>query len=140
MNIDSKIAEVCQRIKGITYHFNDWTRANVDLDRVSMPVLINILPIKGGTILKNGKVRETRNAVFGMLDISGNDDTAEEDIATVQRMREFKLKLLIAINNSGYFEPIEGEVSDEVSKDTLDVNVTGVVFEIKLIEKNGTCY
>lgn len=140
MNIDDKITEICKRVDGLTYHFNDWTRANVDLDNVVLPVLINILPVKGGSILKNGKVRETRNAIFGMLDLSGNDNTAEEDITTVQRMREFKLKLLIELNNSGYFEQIEGEIVDEVSKDTLDASVTGIVFELKLTERNGTCY
>lgn len=139
MMIDEKIADVCRSIDGLTYHFNDWTRANVALDNAQMPVLLNLLPVAGETIIKNGTVRESRDCLFALLDTINEDPTAAEQLCVVSRMREYKLELIKAINDSQYFEPIDGSVRDSVVIDKLDVAVSGVVVELRLKERDGRC-
>lgn len=140
MNIEDKIETVCRSIDQLTYHFNDWTRANVALDNIPMPVLVNLLPVAGVTSIKADRVRESRECMFAFLDLASNDDTAVQQQSIVSRMRVHKLELIKAINDSGYFVPIEGDVLDRVVTDKLDVDVAGIVVEVKLTEKDGRCF
>lgn len=139
MSIDEKIAEVCQGISGLTYHFNDWTRANISMDDVALPVLINLLPVEGITSINGDRWREGRECLFAFMDQTDIDSSATEDHAVVNCMREYKRAFLVALNKSGYFKPIEGDVKDSVVTDKLDVNITGIIVPLRLIERDGQC-
>lgn len=42
--VEQKIKSIVDKMEGITYIFDNWRMANVKLDKVPLPAVINILP------------------------------------------------------------------------------------------------
>lgn len=139
MTIDEKIALVCQGVEGLTYHYNDWTKANVEFDNIRFPVLLNLLPADGEFTVRNGQLRDKPNGMFAFLDLTDFDENATENSTVVARMKDAARRFIAAVNESGLFVQIEGTFRYQVVYDKLDVNVTGVVLPLTLSERIGVC-
>ena len=46
-SVERKIASVAEKLEGVTYLFDNWATANVRLDKMPLPAIINLLPIYG---------------------------------------------------------------------------------------------
>lgn len=63
-------------------------------------------------------------------------DGVEND-AIIERCKEYAESFILELNKSGLFEWVSDEVPYSVFYDKLDVNVTGIVIELKLKEVQG---
>ena len=139
MRVDEKIKQIVETIDGLSYEFNDWTRANVTLDMKALPTCLYLLPVSGTLLNKNGNFRDYPNALIAFLDKAEFDFDGEDNEPTVERMKEYAKSFIVAVNNSGKFTPIPENTPYSVVYDKLDVNVTGVVIQVQLKELQGKC-
>jgi hypothetical protein len=139
MNVEQKIKQIVETIDGLSYEFNDWSRANVKLDKKALPTCLYILPVSGQLINKNGNFRDWPNALIAFLDKADFDFEGECNEPTVERMKQFARQFIIKVNNSSMFQPLPENTPYSVVYDKLDVNVTGVVIQVQLKETQGVC-
>jgi hypothetical protein len=139
MNVEQKINSIVESIAGLSYEFNDWSRANVKLDMKVLPTCLYLLPVSGLLYNHNGNFRDYPNALIAFLDKADFDFEGGENESTIERMKQYARKFIIAVNNSGMFSPLLENVPYSVVYDKLDVNVTGVVIQVQLKELQGTC-
>lgn len=137
--VQEKIKQIVSTIPELNYEFNDWTRANIKLDKANLPVCVNVLPVSGQLFLKNGNFRDYPNCMFAFLDLAELDMDGEENEITVERMKKLAKQFIQAVNKSGKFQPIGDNIPYQVIYDYLDVNVTGVSIQIQLKELIGDC-
>ncbi len=139
MTTDQKIAAVCRSVPGLTYHYNDWTKANADLEALPFPVLLSLLPASGDFHLINGQLRDYPEGSFAFLDKTEFDFDAAENETVVARMKAAAMAFISEINRSGLFEPVGGRLHYQVVYDKLDICVTGIVLSVQLKERTGIC-
>lgn len=139
--VQEKIKEIVESINGLDYLYNDWTRANIELDfdKVNLPVCINVLPVSGQLFNKNGNFRDQPNCLIAFLDMAELDFDGEENEGTVERMKTFAKQFILAVNRSGKFAPIPETIPYSVVYDMLDQNLTGITIQIQLKELIGDC-
>ncbi|MFR9166362.1 MAG: hypothetical protein ACLVKO_09185 [Dysgonomonas sp.] len=137
--VQEKIKQIVETIPELNYIFNDWTRANVQLDYDRLPACVNVLPVSGQLHLHNGIFRDYPNCLIAFLDLADLDFDGEENEATVERMKAYARRFIMAVNRSGLFHPIPDTVSYSVVYDMLDQNLTGVTIEVQLKELQGDC-
>jgi len=139
MRVDEKIKTIVEQMSGITFEFNDWTRANVTLDFKRLPVCLYILPVSGQMNFKNGNIRDYPNALIAFLDAAELDFDGATNEPTVERMKDFARTFVRLLNKSGMFEPLPDVINYSVVYDKLDSNLTGVVLSLNLKELKGEC-
>ncbi len=121
----------------VHYTFNDWSRANIDLDRIPTPCIVFLQPASGTLLLKNGQVRDIPEAAIAFLDRATLDENAVFDDTIIERMKRLALAFIGAFNDSGLFEPIEGELKYRVPIDILDSIVSGIIIQPRIKEVRG---
>lgn len=141
MSVQQKIKDIVQNIDGLDYMYNDWTRANVefDFDKVKFPVCLSVLPVSGQLYNHNGNFRDYPNCLIAFLDLADLDFDGEENDSTVERMKDYAKKFVIAINKSKQFAPIPETIPYSVVYDMLDQNLTGLTIQVQLKELIGDC-
>ena len=139
MRIDQKIKQIVKGIGGLTFEFNDWTRANYTLSQKKLPVCMYILPVSGTFINKNNNLRDRPKALVAFLDLAEFDFDGKTNERTIERMKHYAKRFIVAVNNSGMFKTIPENVHYSVIYDKLDDNLTGVVLDIELEELVGEC-
>lgn len=135
MTAESKIKEVISDI-GIPYIFENWATANIALDNSVFPVALNVLPVSGTYKLSNTRLLDCNNCMIAFLDKTDFDFDGEENGQIIERMKTLSKEFIKRINSCGYFKYTDS-VNYSVVYDKLDVNVTGIVIELKLEEING---
>ncbi len=139
MRVDEKIKQIVETIPGLSYEFNDWTRANITLDNLPLPVCLYVLPASGTLKNKNGNFRDCPNAMIAFLDKAELDFDGADNEITVERMKDYAKRFIIAVNNSGMFGYIPEDTHYSVVYDLLSVNLTGITIQVKLEELQGSC-
>ena len=137
MTVEERIKAIAGTM-GITYVFDNWSTANVKLDNVEFPVLLNVLPASGRFVVGKARLADAPNCMFAFLDKTEFDFDGTNNDAIIERCKDISKKFIKAINESGQFEQIEGDVPYSVVYDKLDVNVTGIVIEMQVKELAGT--
>lgn len=122
---------------GLTYIFDNWATANIRLDKLPFPAALNVLPISGSFNVSARRLRDFPNCMIAFLDKTEFDFDSKENDQILERCKNYAMQFILTANESGLFEPIEGDVRYSLVYDKLDVNVTGVVLELQLKEKNG---
>lgn len=135
--VEGKVRAVAKTIGGVNYIYNDWTKANVDLDKVPTPCIIFIQPASGFFDIRNGKARDMPDCAIAFLDKTVHDDDAVAEDCVVERMKRLSLRFIDALNKSGYFETIQGNVKYQVPIDTTDSINSGIIIEPTLKETAG---
>ncbi|MCE8465876.1 hypothetical protein [Bacteroides nordii] len=135
--IESKIKQVVDKIEGLHYLFDNWATANVRLDSDKLPAMLNVLPISGVISLTKNKLKDFPNCLFAFLDKAEFDFDGQGNDITVEKCKSLAKMFILHMNESELFEQIEGDIPYSVVYDKLDVNVTGIVIEIKVKELNG---
>lgn len=137
--VETKIRQIVDNIGGLHYEFNDWTRANVNIDYSDLPVCVNVLPVAGELSAKNGNMRDYPKCLIAFMDKAELDFEGSENEVTVNRMKEYAKRFILEVNRSGLFEPVSLNVPYSVVYDFLDANLTGIVLEVQLKELVGDC-
>ena len=115
MTVEQKIKSVVDQMKGVTYIFDNWQTANVRLDKLPLPAVLNVLPVSGNFQLGPTQLKDYPNCMLAYM------------------AKEF----ILLLNRSRLFEPISGSVPYSVFYDKLNVNVTGITISIQLKETSG---
>ena len=63
MSVESKIKELVEGI-GVAYIFDNWQTANVRLEDVEFPVIINLLPVSGSLNIGKQQIKDYPNCMF----------------------------------------------------------------------------
>ena len=141
-SVERKIASVVETMGNLTYVFDNWHTANFRLDKESLPAVINVLPVSGVMNVTDRKLRDFPNCMLAFVDKADFDFDGKENDEILERCKNLAIEFILTANASGLFEPISGDVRYSVLYDKLDVNVTGVVIELQLRERQGItlCY
>lgn len=139
MTVEQKVKSVAETMEGLTYVFENWTKADIRIERLPLPAMVNLLPVSGYFKLKNNQFKDQPNCMFAFFDKSERDSNGSEYDTVVDRCKALAMEFIVKLNNSGFFEPIEGEISYSVSLDKLSTSVSGIIVSVQLKELKGVC-
>lgn len=136
--VEGKVrAIVASMGEDVAYQFCNWAQANVALDKVEKPTIVYVLPPSGSLNFKWNQVKDKPNSQIAFVCTTDFDFDGTENDGIIEAMKRLAIRFVKALNESGYFTPIEGEVLYQVLYDHLDQNVTGVVLTLILDEVEG---
>ena len=47
MTVEQKIKKIVDSMEGVSYLFDNWQTANIRLDKIKLPAVLNLLPVSG---------------------------------------------------------------------------------------------
>jgi hypothetical protein len=139
LNVKDKVKSIVEKIEGLSFEYNDWTRANVTENKRSYPTCLYLLPVSGSLVLHNGIFRDAPNALIAFIDLDELDFEGEQNDKIMEQMKDFARQFIVGVDKSGLFKPIGENFRYTSIWDKLDDNVTGIVLEIRLEELQGVC-
>ena len=84
-SVERKIASVAEKLKDITYLFDNWATANVRLDKMPLPAMINLLPVSGKFVISRTQLKDCPNCMIAFADKTEFDfDGKENDTIILQ--------------------------------------------------------
>lgn len=122
---------------GVTYVYNDWTKVNVDFDKLQYPAIIFIQPASGNLHVKNGQIKDQPDTQFAFMDKTILDDNGVGEDSVVERMKRLCYRFIKAFNESGLFEQLPEDIPYQVVIDHLDQMVSGIIITPRIKEKKG---
>lgn len=138
MTIDECIKTVAEeQFSAYTYVYNDWYDSDQAIDRNPLPAIVHLLPDDGAMYIRNGKIYDRENVTIAFLNKVARDASGDDQREVVDAMKTVAHEFVRALNDSGYFQPIEAW-SYKVYYNQLSSIVTGVELTIAL-EDLGTC-
>ncbi|UVX35849.1 MAG: hypothetical protein [Bacteriophage sp.] len=140
--VEQKIKSIVDKMDGLTYVFDNWQTANLRLDKLPFPAVVNVLPVSGRFNMGKNQLKDYPNMLIAFLDKTDFDFDGEDNDLIVEKCKNLAREFILRANESRLFEYIEGDIYYSVVYDKLDVNVTGVVIELTPKEINGIglCY
>lgn len=135
--IEMGIREIVSKMDGVTYIYENWQTANVILDKIQLPAVVNVLPASGSFTIGNLKMYEGQNNMIAFLDKTELDFDGTENEDVIDKCKERARDFIIRVNRSNFFKPISGKVPYSVIYDRTDANLTGIMLELELEEKTG---
>ena len=138
-SVEKKIKSVAESMVGFTYVYEDWTRADLRLDRLPLPAIINLLPVSGAMSLKLDQFKDKPNCMFVFVDKVNKDADGKDNDAVFERMKSAAMVFIARMNDSGLFEPIEGDIPYSVILEKLSPIVTGISISVQVKEAKGVC-
>lgn len=138
-SIEEKIEQIAKEsLSDYSYIFADWYEASMQVSKASLPAIISILPVSGSIEFRNGRTYDTENVAIAFVDKVTKDADGSDNAEVYNRMKQAAVTFIKALNNSGYFDPIDGSQPYQVICEQLSDIVTGVMVELQLKEK-GRC-
>ena len=138
MTVQEKIKSIATRIEGTAYLFMNWAQTNVALDTIDKPTIVYVLPPSGTLNVKYASVTDSPLTQIAFLVKTDCDFDSTEIDEVFERMKGIFNEFLREYNKGEYFEPIEGTIPYQVVYDGLDVNVTGIIVTLTLVELEGS--
>lgn len=138
--VEGKVREIVLGMgEDIEYRFHNWAQLNEEMDRITRPTVVYVLPPSGDFYIDSlrQEIRDYPEAQIGFLCSTEFDFESDENDAVIERMKRLCYKFIHHLNESGYFVPIEGKLPYQLVYDHLDENVTGVIITPKLEEEEG---
>lgn len=136
--VEGKIRSIAETLgPEIEYRFMNWAQANVELDKIEKPTVIYVLPPSGTLTFKWNEVKDAPNTQIAFVCVTDFDFEGSKNDGIIEAMKRLAVRFVKALNESGLFEPIEGDVLYQVLYDHLDQNVTGIVLTLTLEETKG---
>ncbi len=139
MTVEQKVKSVAEQVPGLTYVFENWTKADIRIERMELPAVVYLLPVSGTLQFKNNQVKDQPNCMFAFLDKSARDSNGVEYDTVIDRCKALAMEFIVKLNESGLFEPIDGDINYSVSLDKLSSIVSGIIVPLKLKELRGVC-
>lgn len=140
MSIESKIRKIAEeKFANFSYVFEDWNGAAEQIDRVSLPAIVCILPVGGYLNFSRGMVKDREDCVLAFVDKVSRDANGEDNEKVYSSMKEKAAGFISALNESHYFEPVDGNVKYTTILESASAYLTGVFVELTLKELQGAC-
>lgn len=136
-SVERKIASVAAKLEGVTYLYDNWATANVRLDRLEFPAIINLLPVSGQFDISRTTLRDCPDCMIAFADKTRFDFDGVENDEVIERCKALAVRFIRELNKSGLFEWTSTDILYSVFYDKLDVNITGIVVELRLKEVQG---
>lgn len=141
MTIEDKVREIAsEQFSEFSYVFEDWYTADKVVEKTALPAIIFILPVSG--ILQygqHGRIRDAENCAIAFVDKVDKEADGRDNETVYNAMKTAARAFINALNASGFFNPIEGDVAYNVIYEQLSSIVTGVVLQLQLKELVGRC-
>ena len=140
MSIESKIRDIAkEKFPNFSYVFEDWNGAAEQIDRVSLPAIVCVLPVGGHLLFNPGTVKDREDCMLAFVDKVTRDANGEDNEKVYSAMKESAASFIAAMNKSRYFEPIDGSVKYTTILESASAYFTGVCVELTLKELQGAC-
>lgn len=136
--VELKVRSIAERtLPSMAYLFADYSQANVALDKIDRPTVLYLLPPSGALGVRRDIIRDKPQTQIWFLCPSDFDFDGNDNDCRIEAMKRAALRFLAGVNDSGLFEPIEGDVPYQVAYDTFDDNLTGICINPVLEEIDG---
>lgn len=136
--VEGKIRAIVASLEqDVVYKFCNWAQANVELDGVTSPTIVYVLPPSGILNFRRNQVKDKPNTQIAFVCSTEFDFQGTENDGIIEAMKRLAIRFIKKFNESGLFEPIEGDVPYQVLYDHLDQNVTGIILNLILNEEQG---
>lgn len=136
--VERKIHAVVDSMKeDVAYLFMNWAQANVAISQIEKPTIVYVLPPSGNMKFTYARVYDHPETQIGFLAPTEFDFEGDKNDGIIEAMKRLAVKFVNKLNESEYFECIEGSVPYQVVYDYLDQNTTGVIITLKLEEVDG---
>ncbi|WP_294533331.1 hypothetical protein [uncultured Bacteroides sp.] len=136
-SVEKKIAKIAEKVPGATYLFDNWATANVRLDKLPLPAIINLLPVSGKFHIGRTMLKDYPNCMIAFADKTEYDFDGKMNDEVIERCKGLAVEFIKEVNKSGMFEWVSDDINYSVFYDKLDVNITGIVIELQLREVQG---
>lgn len=141
MTIEDKVREIAsEQFSEFSYVFEDWYTADKVVEKTALPAIIFILPVSG--VLQygqHGRIKDAENCAIAFVDKVDKEADGRDNETVYNAMKTTARAFVNALNASGFFSPIEGDVAYNVIYEQLSSIVTGVVLQLQLKELVGRC-
>lgn len=141
MTIEDKIRGIAsEQFSEFTYVFEDWYTADKVIDKVALPAIIFILPVSG--VLQygeHGRIKDAENCIIAFVDKVDKEADGRDNEITYNAMKAAARRFINAINASGFFDYIQGDVAYNVIYEQMSSIVTGIALNLRLKELVGRC-
>ena len=137
MTFEEKLSAVIATLTGspVLFPAEDLYNANYRIEDQSFPVVMNIPEGRGNV---DSKVQVLRNAGYGIwfAELVDMDVPYSVKRACWERMHVLAAEFLVKVGLSIHFFPAT-DIAYEETFDMFDVNICGVIYYMKLKERNG---
>lgn len=140
MSIENKIREIAkEKFAEYSYVFEDWNGASEVMDRVPLPAIVSILPTGGAISFTRNGVKDSENVLLAFVDKVVRDANGEDNEEVYTRMKKTAIAFVNEMNNSRYFEPIGENIKYTTVLEKASSYYTGIILELEVQERSGTC-
>lgn len=140
MSIEDKIREIAEtQFSGFSYCFEDWYDADTRLEKMTFPAILLVMPIGGSVEYRNGKAYDSENVCLCFLDKAPRGAEGDDNKKIYTAMKGSGTRFLQAVNDSGYFVPLQGEQPYDLVYEQLSTIVSGVMYTLTLKQLIGEC-
>lgn len=139
-SIENKIREIAEtKFCRFSYIFEDWNGASEVVDKVSLPAIICLLPVGGYLNFTHGRVKDSEDLLIAFVDKVTRDANGDDNEEVYTRMKQAAAQFINEMNNSGYFDPIDGRIKYQTILESASAYFTGVSIELNVKERGGVC-
>lgn len=126
------------------YKFGTYREINALFDRtdkMDLPVVCELLALKGSFELKYESVRDNQDVCLLFLDLDGKTVDSEKTGAIIDRMKSKALEFIKAINETQRFETIDGTALEYFTiVKQFDKCLSGIEITLNLKPSGFVCY
>jgi hypothetical protein len=141
MTIEDKVREIVgEYFSGFSFVFEDWNTADTKLDKVELPAIIMVLPVSGVLQFgQHGRIKDAENTIVAFVDKVPKEADGRDNEVVYNEMKVAAREFVRRLNESGYFNYIQGDVPYNTIIEQLSSIVTGVALQLQLKELVGRC-
>lgn len=140
MNIETKLREISEKaLPDMSYVLGTLTEIDEKLDLMTPPFVWVVFPDMGTLTYRMGRWWESFRALVGFFDLTRRDADGEDNMMVYRRMVGKAKEWIKAYNESGYFEEIEGDIETAIHAEVGAGNVTGLMIDLVIRERDGRC-
>lgn len=137
ISVESKIKSIVKKMRGVTYIYENWATANIEMDDLPLPAVINVLPVSGVVNVSSTQIKDCPNCMIAFADLCPDGASKDDNNIIVDKCKQRAIEFILRVNESGLFEPIDNDVRYSAFYDKLDVGIAGIVLELTLKETQG---
>lgn len=140
MSVEKKLKMLADgHFTGWSWVFDDWKSVDRALAKMDVPAILCIMPTTGTMTFRRGRVWDSPNCLLAFVDKVTRDANGEDNEAVYTRMKREAMRFVGAMNKSGMFEPIDGDVAyDTFVEGTANI-LTGVMLSLTIKEVESVC-
>ena len=141
MTIEDKVREIVgEYFSGFSFVFEDWNTADTKLDKVELPAIIMVLPVSGVLQFgQHGRIKDAENTIVAFVDKVPKEADGRDNETVYNEMKVAAREFVRRLNESGYFNYIQGDVPYNTIIEQLSSIVTGVALQLQLKELACWC-